>query len=290
MISKSKIQSFIQMFAVLCGLVCFLFCKCIGAHAQLAMYAKFENIDGGSMDSKFEEWTPITDLSVTAGALGPGADRERSGVQVFDFAFSFDATPTYAPLVEASSFGRVFNDITFALTTTFGDSGRETFLEYRLEQAVVAPVSLSANADNGEFSASSNIADLNSLRITQTEFDKDGKKGDTIITTIDYEKGTQAVRLVTASALAGDYDFNGVTDQRDYDVWTELYSASSSAADGNGDGVVAGYDFLHWQRNLGAGGDPTASANFQAVPEPSSLALLVLTVLPFGRREATNIL
>ncbi|MCA9241316.1 MAG: cadherin-like domain-containing protein, partial [Planctomycetales bacterium] len=43
--------------------------------------------------------------------------------------------------------------------------------------------------------------------------------------------------------LPGDYDFNGVVDQADYQAWLQAYGTNSLAADGNGDGRVNSADY-----------------------------------------------
>jgi hypothetical protein len=71
--------------------------------------------------------------------------------------------------------------------------------------------------------------------------------------------------------------------------------SASLPGDFNGDGAVTGRDFLAWQRNPSLGSlsdwqnayNGGALAGIGAVPEPTSLVLLCLAVVPFvGRRRA----
>jgi hypothetical protein len=81
-----------------------------------------------------------------------------------------------------------------------------------------------------------------------------------------------------------DFNENGAVDGDDRAIWEDgfgQFGGNAAKADGDvdGDGFVAGNDFLEWQRQLDSGGNLIAS-----VPEPSTwalcgLALLGLTVI-----------
>ena len=86
-----------------------------------------------------------------------------------------------------------------------------------------------------------------------------------------------------ASALAGDYNHNGIVDAADYVVWREtLGSTTNLAADGNNDHVINQADYDIWKTNFGntggSGGGLGSSSN-TAVPEPASCSLLLLAML-----------
>ena len=60
-----------------------------------------------------------------------------------------------------------------------------------------------------------------------------------------------------------------------------LGKTQSAAADSDGDRMVTGLDFLSWQRNVSSVQPPLVTS----VPEPSSLMLLTLGVLMWGKRR-----
>ena len=56
--------------------------------------------------------------------------------------------------------------------------------------------------------------------------------------------------IPSADAITGDYDSDGVVNDRDYDKWTADYGkwvAKGGGADGNGDGIVDAADYTVWR-------------------------------------------
>ena len=86
-------------------------------------------------------------------------------------------------------------------------------------------------------------------------------------------------------ALPGDYNQDGTVDAADYTVWRDSLGQQvvrGSFADGDGDGVIGQGDYDVWRTNFGA---MAASSAAFAVPEPSSLALLMVGCLAVGLRR-----
>jgi hypothetical protein len=79
-----------------------------------------------------------------------------------------------------------------------------------------------------------------------------------------------------AVPLPGDYNHSGVVDAADYALWRK----GDLAADGNGDTVVDQADYDFWRARFGNGA-PGAGSSLagSAVPEPATLALLVVGLL-----------
>jgi hypothetical protein len=92
--------------------------------------------------------------------------------------------------------------------------------------------------------------------------------------------------------LAGDFDVDGVVDVADLADWTQGFlfqsggPANHAEGDADGDQLVAGSDFLWWQRQYDA---RLPSSETSPVPEPDALALLawtgLTTVAMIPRRE-----
>ncbi len=97
-------------------------------------------------------------------------------------------------------------------------------------------------------------------------------------TTQLYSAGTLAI-----GGVAGDYNLNGVVDAPDYDLWRHSLGQTGIglAADGNGDHAITQADFDIWRAHFGqtpAGG--SGSIVSTTIPEPSSLLILALGILP----------
>ncbi len=73
----------------------------------------------------------------------------------------------------------------------------------------------------------------------------------------------------------GDYNFDGMVDAADYNVWRDAVGSTLVAEpDGNGDGVVDALDYNLWKSNFGTiTGNGTSLA--MTVPEPTGLLLFL---------------
>jgi hypothetical protein len=111
---------------------------------------------------------------------------------------------------------------------------------------------------------------------------------------VDQPDNTDLALLLQAFAgtrvypLKGDYNRDGVVDEKDYTVWRDSlgqFVANYNAADGNGNGIIDPADYDAWKSNYGAGLGG-GSVEPGAAPEPSSLALvLVASVMLMTRRS-----
>jgi hypothetical protein len=81
--------------------------------------------------------------------------------------------------------------------------------------------------------------------------------------------------------LTGDYNGDGVVDAADYTVWRDTLGQSGTAlaADGNGNGTIDAGDFDVWTMHFGEHAGSGSAASASAVPEPTSLWLLLLGIL-----------
>ena len=89
--------------------------------------------------------------------------------------------------------------------------------------------------------------------------------------------------------IGADLNGDGMVNALDMDLWRNNYPIASGAAknmgDADGDGDVDGADFMKIQRDFGILPVPPITANTAAVPEPSTLALALLTLAFCPRRR-----
>jgi hypothetical protein len=89
----------------------------------------------------------------------------------------------------------------------------------------------------------------------------------------------------------GDYNGNGVVDAADYVVWRKNNNTNNALPNDNGLGTPIGQShYKLWRNNFGAAAGNGAGANANAaVPEPATLAILLIGVLAAYARQRTFI-
>lgn len=89
---------------------------------------------------------------------------------------------------------------------------------------------------------------------------------------------------------AGDYNADGVVDGADFLVWQRTLGTpatpAGSGADGNGNGNIDADDLIVWRDHFGQ----TSPTPIAAVPEPSTLALALLSSVALLRRRSQRFL
>jgi hypothetical protein len=89
---------------------------------------------------------------------------------------------------------------------------------------------------------------------------------------------TSVVLSVTGIGAAGDYNHDGTVNAADYTVWRNSLGTSGPDADGNHNGMVDTGDYLVWKNAFGMGSGSGSAIMPGAVPEPTTLSLILLGV------------
>lgn len=105
------------------------------------------------------------------------------------------------------------------------------------------------------------------------------------------ENGLVTIPVNYLVMLPGDFDGNGSVDAADYSVWRATFGqtvAAGTGADGDRNGTVDEGDFAVWRLHFGESASGFAAGVAEAaVPEPTSIALLLMGACLFGRRRTT---
>ncbi len=104
----------------------------------------------------------------------------------------------------------------------------------------------------------------------------------------EYFSGTGMINVVS---LAGDYNVDGVVDSADYVLWRATVGQPAGTLPNDNTGLTIGDDQYNlWRINFGSVASGSGSAlGADAVPEPSTLALLTLGVAAFATRRKRQI-
>ncbi len=237
----------------------------------------FVGFGGGSV--------PVTNTVVRKGQPAPDGDGTFFSFQDFALdAFGLGNLAFWASLTGTS--GAQGNDSGIFLT-----KGGE-ILQVVREGDPLAGSTIAALAFNGSDAPSGDVG--SGLHFSGRELAFHARLAD----------GRQAIVLYTVpgiSNVTGDYNLDGIVGAADYVVWRklngELVPIPNHDPNDTTPGAVDQEDYDHWRANFGRssndgnGGGGTADPS-DAVPEPASLTILLLTVgilLPVLRQRNANV-
>ncbi|MCH7751843.1 MAG: PEP-CTERM sorting domain-containing protein [Planctomycetes bacterium] len=114
-------------------------------------------------------------------------------------------------------------------------------------------------------------------------------KGDLELFTGLVEYGSLPTNIFDPALNEADFNGDGFVNAADLAIWeTNVGTAGGKGlGDFDNNGFIDGKDFLGWQRNFGLGGPgvPLVASSVAAVPEPTSLVLLIAGALGFAVRR-----
>ncbi len=90
--------------------------------------------------------------------------------------------------------------------------------------------------------------------------------------------GLLQVSTLVSGGVFGDYNDNGVVDAADYSVWRDKLGQSTTIPHDSTPGMVTSEDYTVWKTNFGMAAPGGGSLSAGAVPEPSSLMLVICSL------------
>jgi len=157
----------------------------------MAVFAKYEGVDGESKDSNHDKWIDV--LSVDWGVHKPGGGatgqtRRRGAAVVEDMTLTIEYEKAAPKLQEKCLKGSIIPKLEVECTATYGGA-RETYLKYELKNVMVTAVQVNASG-NDEAGPPTVVMQNNfeEIKVTYTEFDDEGTSKGNVETEFKVEK------------------------------------------------------------------------------------------------------
>ena len=160
----------------------------------MALFIKFDGIDGEANDKDHKQWTDLLSMSWglhKAGAGATGQTRRRGVVTVEDVVCTKEFDKSSPKIAEAICLGKVFPKVEIHDTTTYGDGNRATFLKYELKQVMVSSMSTAAAGHGDAVPTDSFSLNFEEVKQTYVEYDQKGSKKGNVEMTWKVEEGTK---------------------------------------------------------------------------------------------------
>lgn len=153
-------------------------------------YARYDGIDGESLDANHDKWVDIVLIDWGAdkpGASATGTSRRRAAAEVRDFVIAFDYEKASVKVLEKLLLGAVIPKLEIELTLTFGGQ-RVPYLKYELKNVQVVSYDVHGAADGTRpmVVVGNNFEEI---KVTYTEYDAEGQPQGNTETSWKVEKG-----------------------------------------------------------------------------------------------------
>ena len=142
----------------------------------MAIFAKYDGIDGEATDAQHENWVDILTLDWGAHQADAGTtgSRRRGNAVVEDLIMTLDYEKAAPKLLDKCLKGEVVPQLDIELTATYGGT-RVTYLKYELKKVMVTSYHVNATGDDGAGPPTVSVANsFEELTVTYTEFDETG--------------------------------------------------------------------------------------------------------------------
>ena len=146
----------------------------------MAAYIKFDGIDGESVDKNHKKWSDLLSFGQAIhqpGGSSTGAAKKRGNVILEDISCSKLLDKSSPKIAEAVCKGRTFKKVEIELSAQVSDSGRSTYYKYELKNVLVTSYNVSGAGQSDDAPAEDFSLNFEEIKVTYTEYGKDGKKG-----------------------------------------------------------------------------------------------------------------
>ena len=139
----------------------------------MAIYIKFDGIDGEVVENKHEKWTELSSFSVSAHKPGngkTGALRVAGTTEFHDISISKNADKTSPKLLKAMAEGKSFDKVEIHYVTTTKD-GPNAITKYEVKNVYITGLDQSTNGDRPAENLTLNYEEF---KVMQTPVKPDG--------------------------------------------------------------------------------------------------------------------
>ena len=151
-------------------------------------FLKIGDIKGESTDNAHKDWIIIESFS-QGQSRSDGVGPRGSGHVIFtDITIAKELDKSSPKIAEAVANGKHFSQVDLELTRST-DSGRVTYYAYELTNVLVTSYSISGSGQSEDVPVENFSLNFEEIKVTYTEYDKDGKKKGDVEYTWKVEEG-----------------------------------------------------------------------------------------------------
>ncbi len=165
---------------------------CFTAVSAQDAFLKIEGVTGEATDREHKDWINLASFSQAIhqpGGSATGATRRRGSVILEDITCVKELDKSSPKIAESVCNGKVFPKVEIHLTRSSGNGGRVTYYAYELKNVMVT--SYQINSADGDLPVEEMSLNFEEIKVTYTEYDRQGRKKGNVEYSWKVEKGTK---------------------------------------------------------------------------------------------------
>lgn len=159
----------------------------------MALFTKFDGVDGESKDKDHPKWSDTLSMTWGAHKAGGGATgqtRRRGVATVEDVVLTKEVDKSTMKIHEGVLGGKVFAKVEIHNTATYGE-GRATFMKYELKNVSITSHNIAQSGGGDAVPHETLSLNFEEVKGTYVEYDEKGGKKGNIEFTHKVEEGTK---------------------------------------------------------------------------------------------------